>query len=270
MRWNLRDLAPGFAALVQELSRSPAIRYVNETVWIFAIVETAHLVFLAILGGAVLTLNLRLLGGALHGVSERDLERATRPWLLAGVVGAIVTGVAMGVATANTLLPNAAFFIKMIALLAAILFSLAVARSVRRGSDRAANPGPRVLAVVAFALWSSALLLFATTTGLGAGALLIALVGFVLFATLLRRYRGMYLGVLAVLIVGALIASAAYPDQGVALVLVAAALVLVALASVLELRHPARGRPAADRLAPFASTLAWVTVAAAGRWIGFS
>jgi MFS family permease len=273
----LRDLAPGLATQLEKISHLPLVQYVNETVWIFAIIETTHLLFLAMLGGAVLALNLKLLGAALGTASTEEVERATRPWLVAGIVGTLVTGVAMGLTTVNTLLASAAFLVKMVALVAGILFSVAVARLARRNEAAAPdrNRG-KVLAIIASAFWFASLLLFVTGQGLASGAFLVALAGFALFAAFTTRWRRAYVvGVVAIL-GGGIFAVEWISGDGVEgptwlpLLPLGGALALAVLIGVLERRVPERVSPSPARFAAFASTLAWITVAAAGRWIGFS
>lgn len=275
MSLNFQDTVPG-AAILDGLSQVAVVRYVNETVWIFAIVETAHLLFLAVLGGAVFALNLRLMGVALQSVPARTVERYTRPWLYLGIAGAVVTGLAMGVSEIKTLLPNAAFFVKMVALIAAILFSVAVSRSVRRDEDDQPVASPRLMAAAALALWTLSLVLFATTANLGPGALLVALAGFGLSVVLSRRHRKGYVAGLVVILGGGLAAVQLLPsgDAPVSPWLnvapLAAALAFAGVVGRLESRSATAPSLPPAKLAAFASTLAWVTVAAAGRWIGFS
>jgi hypothetical protein len=218
MSINFRDAVPAIVDPLERAAQADWVRSLNETAWLFAMVETAHLLFLVVLGGAVAVLNLRLLGAVLRDVPEREVEAATRPWFLAGVIGTVATGIYMGVATIVTLLPSGAFFVKMVALIAAIGLSHATARRVRHGVESARRLDP--LAGLALVLWLGAFALFATTTGLGAGAGLTVLAG------------------LAIVIAVALTGGTAGLTAG--------------------------------RLGALSSLLAWMTVAAAGRWIGFS
>lgn len=278
MSLNLREIAPAVAAAFDAISRSPVIKTINETAWIFAVVETTHLLFLAILGGAVLILNLRLLEVTLTGLPARDVERATRPWLIAGIAGTILTGTAMGLTTMSTLMSSAAFLVKMVALVGAILFSLAVARAARRvdGADSPSDRGGRLLAFAGLAWWLASLVLFAIGAGLGSGAFLVALAGFALFAAFTRRWRRFYvLGVLVILGGGFFIAEkVAVARDSEPLWLIAlplgVALLFALTVGLAERREGSGPRFAPAQLAAFASTLAWITVAAAGRWIGFT
>lgn len=276
MSLNFRELAPAVADAFDVITKSPVIKYINETAWIFAIVETTHLLFLAILGGAVLILNLRLLGVTLTSLPARDVERATRPWLITGIAGTVLTGTAMGLTTMNTLMSSAAFLVKMVALVGAILFSLAVVRAARREDHAAPEATGRVLALAGLAWWLASLVLFAIGSGLGSGAFLVALAGFALFAAFTRRWRRVYvLGLLAILGGGIFLAERVAEGWGeeplwLVLLPLGAAFILALAIAALERREAGSLRLDPARLAAFASTLAWITVAAAGRWIGFT
>ena len=50
--------------------------------WLFPVIEAVHLLALSVLGGAVLVVDLRLLGLGLKGQSASELWRAARPWMI--------------------------------------------------------------------------------------------------------------------------------------------------------------------------------------------
>ncbi len=277
MTVNFRDLFPSIQPVLEEIAHIPLIEHVNATLWIFALVEIGHLLFLATLGGAVLLLNLRVLGLILRSIPLQDVEQALRRWYQAGAAGTIVTGLAMGITTARTLLPSGAFFIKMVALLAAIILSGVVARQVRSG--RAAPTAGNIAAIaLGFAIWFFALFLFATTGSVNSGSMLIALVGAALLVAITQRRFRPAAAVLATLALGgwylSLDSLAGYhAGGGIAWighgVLAATALPLVGLGAR-EIRAGNGTKYAVLKLTAFAATLAWITVTAAGRWIGFS
>src|SRR5215471_4268056 len=71
-------------AVGQAISRSP---------WAFAVIESVHLLALAVIGGAVLTLDLRLLG---LGLRDQPIDRVAHdahPWLVSSLIVMLVTGV---------------------------------------------------------------------------------------------------------------------------------------------------------------------------------
>lgn len=282
MSASIKDWLPGVAQAIEAVAQTPAVVALNHSLWLFSFIETLHLLSMAVLGGAVLVLNLRLLGAALPDTSPQAVERAARPWLIAGIVGTIATGIVMMLATTVSSLPSTAFAVKMAALLTAIVLSLVVSSQARRGG--ALDALALSAAVLAAGLWLAALALFATTANLGSGSLLVASTGFFLFAALLPARRRLYLGGAATILVLGLGGSFFLPatEQGDALVvqisigtLVVAAIWALAVGwwqraageSAAEIRAP---QSTALQLAAFASILSWVTVAAAGRWIGFS
>lgn len=276
---SIKDWLPGAAQLAEGAAQQPAIIALNQSLWIFSFIETLHLLSMAALGGAVLVLNLRLLGVVLADSTAQQVERATRPWLLGGLVGTVATGTIMTLATTVSTLPSTAFAVKMLALVAAIALSLVVSSHAREPAQSyAPRAWAKALAGLAAILWLASLVLFAGTRNLGAGSLLVASVGFLLIATTLPGQRRVYLGgavaILALGLGGTFFLPAS--EQGDALVIrmsfatVAVAALWAALHGWQHLRHHAQGRFSAVQLVALSSILSWVTVAAAGRWIGFS
>ncbi len=276
MSLSFRDLAPAAETWLQGFAQAPLLKQAIETAWVFAVVEAGHLLFLAVLGGAVLVLNLRLLDLVLVSEPAEVVELRTRPWLNAGVAGTITTGVLMGLMNASSLFSSVAFFVKMVALVAAILFSYAVVREVSRETSSPSRSA-RLAAVLALLIWGFALVIFAATPGVNPGVLLVVLAGAALLAVAVRRRRTVLLLGLVLLLGGGwavthLILPPLLGPQSsswTGSVFAAAAGLFAAAVGALELRADGP-RYASAKLAAFASTLVWVTVAAAGRWIGFS
>src|SRR6266700_3597478 len=66
---------------------------VRDTVWAFPVIETFHLLALAVLLGTVLIVNLRVLGlGARFG-GISPMARELEPWLLTSLTVGLVSGV---------------------------------------------------------------------------------------------------------------------------------------------------------------------------------
>ena len=82
---------------------------VRESIWLFPIIEVVHLVGLAVLGGAVLLVDLRLIGIGLHGVPVATLARSARPWLLGSLALTVVSGVLLFLSEALKCYGNPAF-----------------------------------------------------------------------------------------------------------------------------------------------------------------
>ena len=96
--------------------------------WLFPVIATIHLFGLAMIGGAVLVFDLRLLGVGLTNQSPRDLARQTIPLLLAGIAVMLITGPFLFMCFATKYYYLAAFWIK----LTAFTFVLSLTFAVRR------------------------------------------------------------------------------------------------------------------------------------------
>jgi Family of unknown function (DUF6644) len=124
---------------------------IKESLWLFPAIEALHLVALALLGGAILMLNLRLLGVGLSAQSVSEVERDARPWLVAALVTMIVTGVLIGTSEALKLYDKPAFWLKMAALLAALVFTFALQLPLARRD--VAGLAAKALATISLGLW---------------------------------------------------------------------------------------------------------------------
>ena len=124
---------------------------IKDSLWLFPAIEAIHLMALALLGGALLMLDLRLLGTGLVLQPPSIVERATRPWLLAALATMIVTGVLIGISEALKLYDKPAFWVKMAALLSALIFTFAV--KLPRARRNVSGAQAKVLGAVSLALW---------------------------------------------------------------------------------------------------------------------
>ena len=71
----------------------------NESGWIVATIQAFHLLALAVFAGAVLIVDLRLLGQGLTDQSVAQVARAARPWVRIGFFGMVATGIPLGICT---------------------------------------------------------------------------------------------------------------------------------------------------------------------------
>lgn len=103
-------------------------RLVRESVWAFPVTEAFHLVGLCLLGGALLIVDLRLLGVGLKlkESSIAELNRQVRPWLIASIVLMLGTGALLFLSEAVKCYYSHAFWVKITTIPLAIVFSLVV------------------------------------------------------------------------------------------------------------------------------------------------
>jgi Family of unknown function (DUF6644) len=122
--------------------------------WAFAVIESIHLLGLAAIGGAVLVVDLRLLGMGLRKQAVRDLAAEIHPWLVASLTLMLATGAALFMSESIKCYYSTPFRVKMLSLALAILFTFTVRRKVAMAEPEPARPGrQRVVAVVSLALW---------------------------------------------------------------------------------------------------------------------
>jgi len=129
---------------------------VNNSLWAFAVIEAVHLLALAVLGGAILVVDLRLLGFGLKEEPVSYVGRTAQPWLVGGLAAAFLTGVPLLASlAAGKYYVNGAFWMKMYFLLAAMIFTFTIRRAVVMGDDSRANsPVGKIVGLVSVLLWS--------------------------------------------------------------------------------------------------------------------
>jgi len=123
--------------------------------WLFPMIESLHLLGLAVIGGAVLVVDLRLLGFGIKGQPVEQLWRDARPWLLGSLTVMLVTGMLLFTSEAIKLYYHEAFWVKMTSLLLSILFTFTAVRRVALAEAGRVSPvWNKVVALVSLLLWS--------------------------------------------------------------------------------------------------------------------
>jgi hypothetical protein len=138
----------------QWLETSAASRAISTSSWAFAVVESVHLLALAVIGGAVLMLDLRLLGFGLRRQSIREVAREAQPWLVGSLVVMLLTGVVLFVSEPIKCYYSTPFWVKMTSLALAMLFTFTVRRRMTLADEAAVRPAVyKLVALVSLTLW---------------------------------------------------------------------------------------------------------------------
>jgi hypothetical protein len=129
---------------------------VRDSLWAFAIIESVHLLALAVMGGAVLIVDLRLLGLGLRRQPVRQIARDANPWLVGGLAVMLITGFPlMASLAASKYYVNLAFQLKMLFLLLAIVFTFTIRRNiVAREDNHIPTAVAWIVGLVSLFLWS--------------------------------------------------------------------------------------------------------------------
>ena len=125
---------------------------IRDSRWLFPAIESVHLLGLAVIGGAVLVVNMRLLGWGIARQPAAQLWRDAKPWLLGSLTVMVISGILLFTSEATKLYYHEAFWVKMISLLLATLFTFTVLRKValtEQGPVRS-----KAAALISILLWS--------------------------------------------------------------------------------------------------------------------
>ena len=141
----------------ERLQYSPLLVAMRSSSWIFPIIASLHLMGLALLGGAVLIVDLRLLGLGLRGQPLAHIACDAERWLLVSLAVLLPTGILQFMCFAATKYYYlTAFWVKMAALPLALLFTFTVRRTVAVADETRRSPvWNKLLAVVSLSLWST-------------------------------------------------------------------------------------------------------------------
>jgi hypothetical protein len=143
------------------MSFLPLFRWLNQTALstamrnstsAFAVIEMVHLLGLALLGGVVLIVDLRLLGAILRTRPADRIARDLTPFLKGGLVVMVVSGIPLVGGETMKCYYNGAFRLKMLLFALALAFYFGVHRRVTK-SPFASGWTPRVVAGVSLTLW---------------------------------------------------------------------------------------------------------------------
>lgn len=144
----------GLLSMFKWLGQTSLGTLIRDSTWGFAMVEMIHLIALAILGGAVLLIDLRLLGFGLRRQSVTTVARELTPWFNGALVAMALSGIALLAGEPLKCFYHPAFRWKMALLLAALTHRYAFHRRLAQNeSELATVAAPRVTAAISLALW---------------------------------------------------------------------------------------------------------------------
>lgn len=126
---------------------------VRDSIWAFPVIEAIHLLGLSLLGGALLVVDLRLMGLGLVRQRIADIAAAMRPWLVSGVVVMGTTGLLLFLSEAVKCYYNQSFWVKIITLPVALTFTFTIRSRVARRGGMDPTWRTRTVALASIALW---------------------------------------------------------------------------------------------------------------------
>jgi hypothetical protein len=105
---------------------------IRNSSWLFPLIEAFHLVGLGLTAGAVLIVDLRLLGVGLNQQPVAQISKGAEPWLVGSLILMFSTGIPLFLSESIKCYYSFAFWVKMTSLLLALLFTFTIRRYVTR------------------------------------------------------------------------------------------------------------------------------------------
>jgi hypothetical protein len=142
--------------IFESLQYSALLVAMRSSPWLFAAIASVHLMGLAVTGGAILAVDLRLLGLGLTRQPVSYVAREAEPWLLGSLAVMLSTGILQFMCFAATKYYYlTSFWVKMTVLPLALVFTFTVRRRVAMSDDARLHPlWSRVVALVSLGLWT--------------------------------------------------------------------------------------------------------------------
>ncbi len=126
---------------------------IRDSAWLFPVIEAAHLLGLAVLGGSILVVDLRLLGLGLKGRPAAYVLEQAGPWLVGALAVMYTTGIPLFLSESIKCYFSSAFWVKMGALVVALLFTFGVRNRMVRTQPPLLHWQARGIAACSLALW---------------------------------------------------------------------------------------------------------------------
>jgi Family of unknown function (DUF6644) len=135
---------------------SPPLVAMRSSPWLFPVIATIHLMGLAVIGGSVLLVDLRLLGLGLRNQPVAVLAQDAERWLFRGLAVMVSTGILLFMCFATKYYYLTFFWVKMAALILVVVFTVSVRRRVAMADETRANAAvSRAVALVSLSLWTT-------------------------------------------------------------------------------------------------------------------
>jgi hypothetical protein len=128
--------------------------FVRQSTYLSAVFNLSHLLSLVVFIGAVVVVDLRLMGTGMKDRPLAQVARDTRPWLMGSFFALFVTGIPQLTTYAMKQYYSPFFWFKMEVLIIAVIYTMTVRQRVTRADE--ARIGPvwgKVVALVSLALW---------------------------------------------------------------------------------------------------------------------
>jgi len=127
---------------------------IGDTTWAFPVIETIHILALTVMFGAMILIDLRLVGLGMKKETVSLLTRNLEPYMTWGLIVMLVSGFLLFSSEAMKCYGNDGFRLKMELLVPAVLFQFTFFRWVTRQDDsKRSNAAGWAACVLSTVLW---------------------------------------------------------------------------------------------------------------------
>lgn len=126
---------------------------IRSTTWAFPLIETIHILALAVLLGSIMLIDFRLLGLAIRRISAPKIQHELSGYINWSLVIILVTGVMLFLSEALKAYDNAAFRPKVILIVLAMLFHYTVHNRTAMNEKAEGGGAAKVVALLSLTLW---------------------------------------------------------------------------------------------------------------------
>jgi hypothetical protein len=130
----------------------PISQAIGASIWIYPLIQAIHLVFLAFFAGAIIIVDLRLLGYGMRSKPISQVARDARPWLIMGFLGMVCTGVPQLMQNASREYFSEFFWYKMYLIAIGLIFILTVRRKMTQAAE--STLATKVAGLISMAIWT--------------------------------------------------------------------------------------------------------------------
>jgi hypothetical protein len=148
-----------FLSFCQWLEHARLIETIDDSTWLYPAIEATHFFSFFLLVGTIVFVDLRVLGLAGRRESLSQIAEQLFPWTWISLGLAVVTGFLMFATEATAFLPSGYFRIKLLVILAGVLFAAIIQRNASRWDQSAGVPATaRLTALISLLLWIGVIL----------------------------------------------------------------------------------------------------------------
>ena len=141
-------------ALFQWCEHSAIGEAIRNSVWLFPLIEAFHLVGLGVTAGAVLIVDLRLMGFGLRQYPVSQVAKDAEPWLLGSITLMFASGIPLFLSESTKCYYSTAFWVKMTSLFLVLIFTFTLRRRVVMADASLSPTWGKVAAAVSLLLWA--------------------------------------------------------------------------------------------------------------------